>query len=59
MSPDELWIENISKVSDPSEACRVIVEHENYLGFDPYYRDIREALVQMCERCGAVGLDSK
>ena len=52
MSPDELWIENIGKVVDPQEACRMMVENENYLGFDPYYRDLREALIAMCERCG-------
>lgn len=49
---DKEWLAKIASVTDPKEACRLLAENENYLGFDPYYRDIREALINMCERCG-------
>lgn len=48
---DDQFIERIGKVSDAREACRLFVENQNYLGYDPYYGDLREALISMCERC--------
>ena len=39
-------------ITDPVQALREIVEHEDFLGFDPYYRDLRAALLEMAERCG-------
>lgn len=49
---DKAWIAHLASITDPKVACKILVENENYLGFDPYYRDIREALIAMCERCG-------
>ena len=49
---DREWIAHLASITDPKVACKVLVENENYLGFDPYYRDIREALISMCARCG-------
>jgi hypothetical protein len=49
---DAEWIKSLDKVRDPREALRLIAENEMYFGFDPYYRDIRAALVQMAERLG-------
>ena len=49
---DAEFLAEVAKVTDPAEACRVLVENENYLGFDPYYQDLREALIEMCRRCG-------
>lgn len=49
---DAAWIKKISKIKDPKAACRILAENENFLGYDPYYRDLRVALIAMCERCG-------
>ena len=38
-------------ISDPVEALRELVEHETFLGYDPYYGDLRAALMEMAERC--------
>ena len=46
------WIATVDAITDPAEACHTLVENEQFLGFDPYYRDLREALIRMCERCG-------
>lgn len=52
MMTDEEWIASLSKVTDPAEACRILVENEHCLGFDPYYRNLRVALIELCRRCG-------
>ena len=49
---DRQWIAKIKKINDAKEACRILVKHETYLGYDPYYSDLRRALINMCERCG-------
>lgn len=40
-----------SKVTDPKVALQEILEHHNFMGFDPYYSDLRNALLEMAERC--------
>lgn len=52
MTDTEL-IESVSRITDAREACRVLAEHEHLLGYDPYYADLRSALVDMCRRVGA------
>ena len=52
MTDTEL-IESVSRITDAREACRVLAEHEHLLGYDPYYADLRSALVDMCRRMGA------
>ena len=44
------WIKSLNKVHDPREALKLLVENDDFLGFDPYYRDIRGALFAMAER---------
>ena len=39
-----------AKVTDPREALRIMVEHADYIGNDPYYRDLDRALWAMAER---------
>lgn len=55
---DVEFIQQLNNVTDPAEACRVLVENENFLGYDPYYRDLREALIEMCTRCGGTACTS-
>lgn len=50
MSTDKQWIANLSKVKRPETALRIIVENERYLGYDPYYRALRAAMLKMAER---------
>lgn len=49
---DVEFLVGLSKVTDPREACRVLVDNERLLGFDAYYVDLRKALIAMCLRCG-------
>ncbi len=49
---DKQWIAKVKKIKDAKEACRILVKHETYLGYDPYYSVLRNALIDMCERCG-------
>lgn len=39
-----------AKVTDPREALRIMVENHYFVGTDPYYRDINNALWEMAER---------
>ena len=50
---DAEWVDSLERITDPQEALRTLVENESYLGYDPYYKDLRAALMRMCERCGA------
>jgi hypothetical protein len=48
---DDNLITAWSKVTDPKEALKLILENEDYFGYDPYFRDLRAALLEMAERC--------
>ncbi len=54
MNTDEMNTEQFlaytKTVSDPREALKCIVDNEDYLGYDPYYRDLRSAMVDMAKR---------
>lgn len=47
---DKKLMEKWSKINDPREMLKAIVKHETFLGFDPYYRDLREELLANAER---------
>ncbi len=47
---DAEWIATLDKVTDPVEALGIVLENEDYFGFDPYYRDIRGAVLGMAQR---------
>ena len=42
-----------AKVTDPREALHIICEQQDFLGYDSYYKDLRNALLDMAERCSA------
>jgi hypothetical protein len=48
---DNDWKRLWAGVTDPSEALRQLVAHETVLGYDPYYADLKKALLEMAERC--------
>lgn len=39
------------RIRDPKRALEELCANETFLGYDPYYKDFREALLDMCERC--------
>ncbi len=47
---DKQWIAQIDKVSDPVEVLKLVQDNEDYLGFDPYFRDIRDAILRAVAR---------
>ena len=47
---DQEWIKSLDHIQTPEEALRVIVENERFLGYDPYYKDLRKAMIEMAER---------
>lgn len=49
MSDSEL-IAKWAKIDDPVEALGQLLEHQMFLGSDPYYRDLDNALMEMAER---------
>ncbi len=42
---DSEWIHKIEAINDPIAMLRAIIEYEDFLGYDPYYRDLRETLL--------------
>lgn len=49
MTDDEMKAE-WAKVTDPREALEVLVKNSQFVGSDPYYRDLDAALWAMAER---------
>lgn len=47
---DATFIKRLDDIHDPVEALKVIVENEGFMGYDPYYGDLRTALFAMAER---------
>lgn len=39
-----------AKVTDPREALDIMVQNSMFIGTDPYYRDLNDALWDMAER---------
>ena len=37
-------------ITDPKDALRAIIEHEDLLGYDPYFAELRRALLDTAER---------
>ena len=37
-------------VSDPIAALQIIIYNDRYLGYDPYFADLRAEMLGMCER---------
>ena len=46
---DSEWIKEIKTITDPVKMLRTIIDNEQYFGFDPYYKDIREAILKQAE----------
>lgn len=48
---DKDLIQSWDEINDPRVALREIVSHEAFLGYDPYFKHLREALFKMADRC--------
>lgn len=53
MTTDE-QLEHWSKISNPLEALEILVEHWGFIGTDPYYRELNDALYEMAFRCAGI-----
>ncbi|MBT2325507.1 hypothetical protein J7E62_24545 [Variovorax paradoxus] len=47
------FVARLKRVTDPVEALELIVDNEGYLGYDPYFPDLRKALLDMASRVAA------
>lgn len=47
---DADFLKSLQKVTDPVAALRMILENESFLGFDSYYADLRQGLLDMARR---------
>jgi hypothetical protein len=47
---DEQWIKSLAKISTPREMLAVIVDNEEFFGYDPYYAGLRKAMLSNAER---------
>lgn len=50
MSDDAAFIKYVGKIEDPITMLRTIISNEQFLGYDPYYKDLREALLTQGEK---------
>jgi len=44
------WMKSLDAITDPITMLKELVDNEQYLGYDPYYWDIRMALLRAAER---------
>lgn len=41
------WIGTLHKITKPLDALRLVAENDEYFGYDPYYADIRNAIMKV------------
>jgi len=42
---DQEWIDKEIKIADKDKLLRIIYENEYLFGYDPYYKDLRNAIL--------------
>jgi hypothetical protein len=47
---DVKWMQSLERVHDAREALQVLLVNKNYLTYDPYCKDLRDAMLRMVER---------
>lgn len=47
---DSKFIASLRRVTSPKVALRLIVDKQDFLGYDPYFADLRQALLDMADR---------
>ena len=47
---DRQWITKTKRIKDPLEMLECIVKNENFLGYDPYYAEIRATMINTAEK---------
>jgi hypothetical protein len=50
---DAELIKKFKQIKDPKEAIETFLEHSEFIGYDPYYKDLHAALFEMLERAVA------
>lgn len=55
LTGDAALIAKWEAITDPLDALEEIVEHHQFLGSDPYYRELNDALLDMAERVVKAG----
>ena len=49
-TPDEMWMDDVKKITDPFEMLITIVNNQEFLGYDPYYKDLRAVMLDQAEK---------
>lgn len=57
--PDTVWMESVKKITDPIEMLAAIIHNEKFLGYDRYYVDLRECLLDQAEKIVAEGISAE
>lgn len=47
---DRAFIRKVEKTKTAEEILRIIVDNQDYLSNDPYYRDLGEAIMKQAEK---------
>ncbi len=47
---DKEWIDGLAKIETCDEMLREIVENEMFFGYDPYYSELRQAMLKNASR---------
>ena len=47
---DDKWIERVKKIEDPVTMLKEIVANQDFLGYDPYYGNLRSALLNQADK---------
>lgn len=47
---DQDWIQQVQQISDPIKMLRCILDNQDFLGYDPYYSDLRGAMLLQIEK---------
>jgi hypothetical protein len=47
---DSDWVKEVKGITDPIDMLAIIVENQDYLGFDPYYADLHKVMIDQAEK---------
>lgn len=47
---DKQWMASVRRITNPVKMLRTIVESERFLGYDPYYADLRKTMIEQAEK---------
>jgi len=50
VATDEEWKAKVKQITDPVEMLGCIIENQDFMGYDPYYRDFRQTMLDQAEK---------